>query len=218
MTGGPASVVSSATFEFWASINPLVPDPVTAGKWNLFANNNIYVSTNCSSWTSVYSGFSTNNYLVQLKTVPGNAGHLFFTAGSSNGTTTTSISTIKSSHPNSQQFYFSSNGGATWNGLSNVKEVLTFAIGAAAPGSSYPTIYIAGWVNVAGTYTYGWWKCTNFNPASLGSETWTNIGTSLRGWIDLPQMAIADPNNYGLLIAGGQGSGYAFYGYSGTWP
>ena len=218
VTGGPASVVSSSTFQFWASINPLVADYVTAGKFYLFANNNIYTSTNCSSWSSVYSSFTTNNYLIQLKAVPANAGHLFFTAGGSNGTTTTSLSTIISSHPNSQLFYFSSNGGAAWNSLSNVKEVLTFAVGATKPGSSYPTIYIIGWVNVAGTYTYGIYQCTNFNPASLGSETWTNIGTYLRGWIDLPQMMIADPNTYGFVIAGGQGSSFAFYGYPGTWP
>ena len=66
------------------------------------------------------------------------------------------------------------------DGAHQLKEVLTFAIGAAKPGSTYPTIYIAGWVNVAGTYTYGFWQCTDFNPASVGTETWTNIGTYLR--------------------------------------
>jgi hypothetical protein len=218
-TGGPSSVVSTSTFAFWANIHPFAADYVNAGTIYVFANNNIYKDTNCSSWTSVYSSFSTNNFLVQLKSVPGKAGDLFFTAGSSNGTTTTSITTIKSSHPNSQQFYYCHDSGSnpiTCTGLSNVKEVLTFAVGA-ANGGSYPTIYIAGWVNVSGTYTYSWYQCTNFNPASLGSETWTSIGAFPKN-IDLPQMAIADPNNAGYLVSGFQGSGYAFYGNSSTWP
>ena len=99
-------------------MSPLAVDYVTPGKFYLFANNNIYVSTNCSTWTSVYSGFTTNNYLVELKSVPGNAGHLFFAQGPGS-TTNTSLATVIASHPNAISFYFSANGGSTWTALTN---------------------------------------------------------------------------------------------------
>ena len=54
-----------------------------------------------------------------------------------------------------------------WNTVANVNAVDAFGFGAAAPGQSYPAIYIAGWVN----NVYGIWQSIN------DAQSWTQIGT-----------------------------------------
>ena len=101
--------------------------------------------------------------------------------------------------------------------MANVNEVLCFGFSAHAPGQTYPAICISGWVS--GVYSL--WRCDDFNPASLGSETWTNIGATMKGTLDTPQCIGGDPNQWGRFIVGTQGGGFSICQVSGqanTWP
>ena len=60
----------------------------------------------------------------------------------------------------------STNGGATWTTIANVEEPYAIGFGAAAPGESYPAIYMVGWVNGV----YGVWQSIN------EAQSWTQIG------------------------------------------
>ena len=93
-----------------------------------------------------------------LMSVPGEAGNVFYTGGPQG---------VISATPAAEPFYRSTNGGATWTAIPNVLDVFYFGFGAAAPGQSYPAIYIVGYVN----NVYGVWQSTN------NAQSWTNIGT-----------------------------------------
>lgn len=156
-----------------------------------------------------------------LKCVPGNAGHLFFAAGDTDSST--SLSQVFSSHPNGGSasghytyLQFSSNNGATFTPLSSTQEVITVGLGAAstdAGTSGYPTIFAVGW---CGGGQYGLYKCINFNPASLGSETWTLLSNYIGTYgIGLPVCVAGDPNQEGRCIVGTNGNGAAIFQESG---
>lgn len=149
-----------------------------------------------------------------LKCVPGHSGHLFWSAGTVSNDHT--LSAVFANHPNSGLvagaftcLQFSSNQGSTWTTLSTTtQEVLTFGIGppSTLPGSSgYPAITAVGW---CGGGQFGIYRCINFNPASLGSETWTLI-THFAGTygIALPVSIGCDPNQEGRFIIGYNGNG-----------
>jgi hypothetical protein len=148
----------------------------------------------------------------KLESVLGNAGHLFYCPGEI--TTSNTYALFFSAHPSggNSRLSFSSDGGNTWNFLTTTQEVLIFALGAAVSGGSgYPAIYICGWAGGGG---YGVYQCINFNPASLGSETWTKInGTGIAAAFTLamPYAMGADPNTPGRFIIGTTGSGAAIY-------
>src|SRR5262249_19862891 len=120
---------------------------------------------------------------------PGEASNLFFTGGP-----------LAGSQPVNEGFYRSTNGGATWTAVANVSEVMCFGFGAPAPGQSYPSIYIVGWVN----NVYGIWQSTN------DAQSWTQIGTYPQGDLDQIKTISGDPNVYGQVYVGFAGSGYAY--------
>ena len=146
-----------------------------------------------SSWKEVFSGQIGPNdgYNSSLQSVPGEAGNLFYTAGP-NGTPTAT--------PANQPFYRSTDGGATWTVVPNVLDVFAFGYGAAAPGQSYPAIYIAGYVNSV----YGVWQSTN------NAQSWTNIGSFPAGELDTVSAISGDPNTFGQVYVGFAGGGYAY--------
>ena len=79
-------------------------------------------------------------------------------------------------------------------------EVNCFGFGAPAPGQSYPSIYIVGWVN----NVYGIWQSIN------DAQSWTQIGTYPTGNLDQIKTISGDPNVYGQVYVGFAGSGYAY--------
>ena len=161
-----------------------------------YAGQGVFETTNGGvTWTKVFSGQISQNsqYNATLASVPGQAGNLFFTGG-------------PQSNMPSEQFYRSTDGGATWTAIPNVTEVNCFGFGAAAPGQSYPSIYIAGWVN----NVYGIWQSDN------NAQSWTQIGTYPNGNLDLIQTISGDPNTYGQVYVGFSGSGYAYLPAAGT--
>ena len=124
-----------------------------------------------------------------IQSVPGEAGNLFYTPGIGTG----------------NQFCQSTNGGSTWTAVANVTAVDAFGFGAAAPGQSYPAIYIAGWVN----NVYGIWQSIN------DAQSWTQIGTYPDGSLDQITTISGDPNVYGQVYVGFAGSGYAYLSANG---
>lgn len=153
----------------------------------------VYRSTDGGvTWSKVYEGeiapFAVWN--AKLKSVPGKAGHLFFTSGPLSGS------------PYSG-FMHSTNGGSSWQALPNVRNVHAFGFGKAAPGSNYPTIYMAGYVNDV----WGLWRSTN------EGSSWRKIGDFPNNSMDAINAIDGDKNKFGWVYVAYNGSGFG-YGYS----
>ena len=91
--------------------------------------------------------------------------------------------------------------GATWSAVPDVLQAYSFCFGRAAPGSSYPAIYIAGWVD----NVWGIWRSDN------EGLDWTRIGEWPLGGLDQIKTVEGDKNTYGVVYIGFSGSGYAYY-------
>jgi len=123
-----------------------------------------------------------------MKSVPGQAGHLFMTGANvafDNG-----------------PFIRSTDGGVTWSAVANVSQVNAFGFGKAKPGGGgYPTVFIYG--QVSGVLSF--WRSDD------NCATWVNLGAnpagSLDGIIDLD----GDKNIYGQVYGAYSSSGW-FYG------
>ena len=77
--------------------------------------------------------------------------------------------------------------------------------GAAAPGQSYPAIYMVGWVNGV----YGVWQSIN------EAQSWTSIGTWPNGSLDTITTISGDPNVFGKVYVGLAGGGYEVFSADG---
>ncbi len=141
------------------------------------------------TWTQVFSGEIApySGYNAKLKSVPGKAGHLFFTSGQLDGGLI-------------GPFMHSTNGGVSWSAVPNVLEVYAFGFGKEAPGGSYPAIYIVGWVN----NVYGLWRSDD------EGQSWTQVGDYPLGSLDQIRTVDGDKNTYGTFYIGFAGSGYAY--------
>jgi hypothetical protein len=198
-------------FVYYLVQRSVTADRVNANTFYLyFAGHGVFQTTNGgATWTNVYSGNSghieTNasyaGYNSTLSSVPGKAGHLFYASGPLTGSTAAS--------PVNNPLFRSTNGGATWTAVANVLAVSCFGFGAAAPGQSYPAIYIVGYVN----NVFGIWQSVD------NAATWTNIGTYPMGELDGIIAISGDPNNYGAVYVGfGTGGGYAYLPAAGSAP
>lgn len=154
-------------------------------------------------------GFPSAFINEQFKTVFGQTGHMFFTAGLQSGT-----------QPTATSFYFSLNSGVTWNTVPGFQEVLTFDTGAPF-GSNYSSVYVLGWysgtvnLETGGTQVvsnqYWMYMCKNFATSTrLCTGNWTQIGpTPYPGDVLVSTNDIAgDPVTPGLVYAYGQGGAW----------
>lgn len=144
------------------------------------------------SWTLVHAGEIApfSQYNAKLKTVPGRAGHLFFTSGPQGGP--------DDWHPAKNPFMRSTDGGKTWTAVADVFEVRAFGFG--KPLIDYPTIFIAGWVH----NKYGIWRSGD------NTQTWVQIGEYPLESLDGVAAIEGDKNVAGTVYLGFNGSGYAF--------
>ena len=193
----------------------IAADGVIPGKFYITSGGSAYVSTNygASFASTGASALPSANYLTRIKSVYGQAGHLFWCTGPTADLGTT--------HPVANTSpYFSLNGGTTWTAIPNVLEVIDIDIGAVPSGGSYGSVYLVGWVNPGSGYQYGVWRCDNFNTAMSGL-TWTqmtefvprlNIDPSGGGWLDCPTCIAANPNRSPGCVVGYQGSSCAYFG------
>ncbi|WP_426609733.1 hypothetical protein [Bradyrhizobium sp. McL0616] len=151
----------------------------------------IYASTDGgATWSHTSSPRFGAAYNVQMRSVPGRAGHLFFTAGAQS-----------QPHPANQPFFRSTDGGKTWQAVADIKEVYAFGFGKASPTGSYPTIFIFGWVkNVMGI-----WRSDD------NASTWTQMSDGYPlGIFDTIKTIEGDSNDYGTVYVGFSGSGFAY--------
>ena len=189
---------SGFDFAYYLDARTVTADRVLPNTFYLYYNgtggpDGVYETTNGGvTWTQVYNGLISpgSTFNVELESVPGEAGNLFFTGG---------LQSVSSS-PTSEGFYRSTNGGATWTAVPNVLEVNCFGFGAPAPGQSYPSIYIVGWVN----NVFGIWQSTN------NAQSWTQIGTYPTSMLAEITTISGDPDNYGQVYIGTSGEGYAY--------
>lgn len=168
----------------------------------------LWKSTNQGdTWTHVNStgitrqaGALTSNYVyaLHLRSVPGQAGHLFLTAG--DGGTNFSDSLMRST-----------DGGVTWssctaNGGQVINHVTDVGFGKAAPNQSYPAIYFWGQVNGV----YGLYRSDD------NLSTTVLLSTAPAGSLDYPHVVAGDPDVYGRVWLGMSGNGVIVGDYSFT--
>jgi hypothetical protein len=152
----------------------------------------LYESTNQGdTWTKVFSGHIATNdtWWAKLRAVPGQGGNLFFTSGKDF----------------TDPLKRSTDRGRTWSSVPNVTGVTDFGFGKAAPGKTYPSIYIYGSVSsVLGV----WRSDDNCATWKQLSNAWPNNN------IDEVRVCGGDLNIYGRAYVGFAGSGFAYCNYS----
>ena len=183
---------------------PCAADRVNIGTFYLSTqNHNVYVSTNDGATFSLAARACCDGtaYADQLKSVPGKAGNLFFTAGQQFTT-----------HPNNTHLWRSINSGSRWSICnSNLREPWTFGFGAAQPGGGgYPAVYAYGWYGGK----LGVWRstdeCASFQQVS--STSWPLNS------LDEVQDISGDANVYGRVYITWRGSGAGYYDTSDAVP
>lgn len=135
----------------------------------------------------------------KLRTVEGKAGHLLFAHG---------FRSDYASYNAIHGVYISTDGGQTWNEMSNTDKVNNVTTGKAAPGSNYPTIFIQGEVN--GDFGY-------HASTDMGTN-WTKIGTYPLGNFNYAKVMAGDPYIYGRLYVGPGSDGILYYDTSVSCP
>jgi hypothetical protein len=194
---------SNFDYVYYLKQRSVTADRVLANTFYLYyGGNGVFKTTNGgATWTNVHSGYIESNgsqsgFNSTIMSVPGNAGHLFYTGGPQ----------TPGPYPVNEPFYRSTDGGVTWTPIANVLQVSCFGFGAAASGQSYPAIYIVGFVNSV----YGIWQSID------NAVTWTKIGDYPLGWVTGIGAISGDPNIYGQVYVGLGGGGYAYLPASGT--
>ena len=139
-----------------------------------------------ASWQHVHVGeiAPSLNAAAKLRSVPGKAGHLFFTSGLAGGA--------------DLALRRSTDGGVTWSRLEGVTRVDDVAFGKAAAGASYPAIYISG--QVGGRY--GIWRSVD------ETRSWQQLVDFPVGTLDQVTVIAADPDVFGRVYMGYKGSGW----------
>jgi hypothetical protein len=128
-------------------------------------NDRIYkYSAARGTWSmQQHPAFPAANLNEKMKSVPGKAGHLFFTPGLGGDP-----------HPNSVSWYYTTDGWRTKSRVTGFQEVISFGFGATFPEKTYPSIYANGWFNGV----YGIYMCKEFNTGTGAcNPTWQRIGT-----------------------------------------
>jgi xyloglucan-specific exo-beta-1,4-glucanase len=164
-----------------------VADPATPGVFYAFDPSDGDVLTSAdggASFTVAATGLpegvgsEQSSSAPQLHTVPGRAGDLWLTAG--NGV-----------------LYHSVDAGVSFNQITSVSTVATIGFGKAAPGATYPAIYLTGIVDgVQGV----------FRSADEGAS-WVRINNGSEQYAWIGQTITGDPRVFGQVFLGTNGRG-----------
>lgn len=194
--GVPTTGETGWGWAYYLQRQAVAADKVNLGTFYLYnylaPYTGLYRSTNGgATFSKVYSGeiAAFSGYNAKLYAVPGKAGHLFFTSGWQDG-----------ANPSQTSLMRSTDGGQSWTAVPNVLECYACGFGAGPAGSTYPSIYIAGYVSG----TWGIWRSDD-NAAS-----WTNLGGMPLGKGDMIKSIAGDMGTYGKVYVGFAGSGCAY--------
>lgn len=146
--------------------------------------------------TTHFDASSADGYAVMMRTVPGVAGHLFFTAGPQDP-----------DNANQSFWHCVDTGTMTCSSsssyVSGVTDVWAFGFGATKSGDTYPAIYLYG--RVAGDP--GLWRGTNLSTTPV----WTKLSHyAVGGWLDGVRNVQGDMTTYGKVYVGFQGSSWKY--------
>ncbi len=138
------------------------------------------------SWDKVFDGeiAPSSDMAAKLRSVPGHAGHLFFTSAFE--------------HTSDTGLRRSIDGGSSWQVVPDVTRVDDIAFGKAAKGAAYPTIFLSG--RVAGEY--GIWRSVD------DTTTWQRLVDFPVGTLDQVSAVGADPDVFGRVYLGYVGSSW----------
>jgi hypothetical protein len=188
------------SWAYYLNLKNVAADRVTANKFYLynFITGRVYASTNSgATWTPVNTTPVNLNTTYQMhggqnaamKSVPGNAGHLFMTGANV--------------YYDNGPFIRSIDGGVTWSAVVNVSQVNAFGFGMPKPGGGgYPTVFI--WGQVSGVLSL--WRSDD------NCANWINLGANPAGSLDAPITDLdGDKNIYGQVYGAFSSSGW-FYG------
>ncbi len=187
------------SWSYWFNRQQVAADRVTIGTFYMYHMvKGLYRSNDGGvNWELVHKGALApapiSSYHAKLKSVPGHAGHLFFTTGS--------LGSCTDKHPvEASQFVHSTDQGITWTPVPKVLEVVSFGFGKEAPGAKYPTLYIAGWVR----NEWGIWESDD------ETTTWKKIGDFPTGSLAGITAVDGDKTEYGKVYVGLNGGGWAY--------
>jgi hypothetical protein len=218
--GGPSGHGTGWGTSAFLNQHVVAADRVTPNTFYMYNYNvaAIYRVTNCTP-TQVagskvtpgtsYAAVSNNNS--SLQTVPGNSGHLFFTAGESGS--------AGQSHPANTGLWRSCNGSSNMQQVTGIYEPWTFGFGAIKPGHTYPSIYVVGWQSSTPSRNdavFGVWESDNDPNAGVGGigsgstcdltqNTWTKLTTWPIGWQAGPQSITGSRIPGQVFIGNGNG-------------
>ncbi len=138
------------------------------------------------AWDKVFEGeiAPSSDMAAKLRSVPGHAGHLFFTSAFE--------------HTSDTGLRRSIDGGSNWQVVPNVTRVDDIAFGKAAKGAAYPTIFLSG--RVAGEY--GIWRSVD------DAGSWQRLVDFPVGTLDQVSVVGADPDVFGRVYLGYVGSSW----------
>ena len=191
--GLPEKGESGWSFAHYLNRHIVAADRIMPGTFYLYNYlTGLYRSSDAgASWTLVHKGqiLPWSGYNALLKSVPGKAGHLFFSCGPQSG-----------AKPASSQLMRSLDGGVTWTPVPHVLEVYTFGFGKESKPGAYPAIFIVGWVE----NVYGVWRSDD------DAASWVQIADYPLGSLDDIKTIDGDKNTFGKVYVGFGGSGYAY--------
>jgi photosystem II stability/assembly factor-like uncharacterized protein len=167
-----------------------VADPVDRDVFYAFdpAAGTLYTSADGgASFTAARTGLPAGtgaeqtSSLPQLHTVPGRAGDLWLTGGDG-------------------KLYHSTDGGKTFVPVTSVGTVATLGFGRAAPGASYPAIYLTGIVG----------RVQAIFRSDDGGASWARINTGAQQWGWTGQAIAGDPRVFGRVYLATNGRGIMY--------
>jgi hypothetical protein len=88
--------------------------------------------------------------------------------------------------------------------ITNAAEPYRICFGRPAPGKTYGTLFMVGWVNRGSGWEYGTWRCDD--PDAGATLTWVDIGQWPNDSIDQVTTMAGDPDVFGRVYIGFNGS------------